>query len=119
MLCFKNNKLFVGCCDRHQLDQTSTRGSKFGRNVDQTSTPPVSKFGRSSVKVWCRSLVDVLSNLHCIALLYRANFYQTSTLGVSKFGRYLVEVSTLGVSKFCRNVDQISTPTSFKIDYFI
>ena len=23
-LCFKKNKLCVGCCDRHQLDQTST-----------------------------------------------------------------------------------------------
>ena len=66
--------------------------SKFGRHLDQISTPQC----RSLVEVWCRSLVDILSNLLCISLIYRATFDQTSTLGVSKFGRRLVEVSTLG-----------------------
>ena len=64
-----------------------TEGSKSGRNFDQTSTPPVSKFGRSLVEGWCCSLVDILSNVPYISLMYRANF------------------------------DQTSTPTSFNIDY--
>ena len=89
-----------------------------------------SKFGRSLVEVLCRSLVNILLNLLRISLIYRANFDQTSTLGVSKFGRSLVEVwsklvevwskfgrslvevSTLGVSQFGRNFDQTSTPQS-------
>ena len=124
---------------------------KFGRNLDQTSTPQcrslvevptkLRHWGgrslveiptklrhpqcRSLVEVWCRSLVDILSHLLCVSLIYRANFDQTSTLGVSKFGRSLVEVSTLGgvevwsklrpnfdppVSKFGRNLGQASTP---------
>ena len=59
--------------------------SKFRPNFD---TP--------SVEVWCRGLVDILSNSICISWICRANFDQTSTLGVSKFGRSLVGDSTLG-----------------------
>ena len=101
--------------------------SKFDRNFDQTSTPQVSKFGRSLVEVWsklgrslvavwCRRLVDMLSNLLCVSLIYWANFDQTSTLGVSKFGRSLVEVwSKFGRSlvevwsKFGRSLVEVST----------
>ena len=113
---------------------------KFGRNLDQTSTPQcrslvevptkLRHWGgrslveiptklrhpqcRSLVEVWCRSLVDILSHLLCVSLIYRANFDQTSTLGVSKFGWSLVEVWSKfrhwGVSKFGRNLDQTSTP---------
>ena len=72
IFCVKNNKLFVFCCDRHQLDQTSTLGgrslvevwSKFGRSLVEVSTLKVSTFGR--------------------------NVDQTSTLG----GQSLVEIST-------------------------
>ena len=96
-----------------------TGGSKFGRNFDQTSTPQCrssvevwSKFG---VAVWCRSLVDILSNLQCISLMHRANFNQTSTPGVSKFGRSLVEVW----SKFRHPHRSKSTILSKQIHYFI
>ena len=65
------------------------------------------------VEVWCRSLVEVLSHLQCVSLLYRANFDQTSTLGVevwSKFGRSF-DMSGVEVwSKFGRSFDQTSTP---------
>ena len=112
-------------CKHYELLQCSTivfdaLMSKFGRNSDQTSTPQCrslvevwSKFGRSLVEVWCRSLVDILSKLQCVYLIYSANFDQTSTLGVSQFGRSLVEVWSkfgrsfdTGVSKFGRyNID--------------
>ena len=80
-------------------DQTSTLG---GRSLVEIPTklrpPPVSKFGRSLVEVLCRSLVDILMLL-CISFIYRATFDQTSSLGVSKFGRSLAEVwSKLGRS---------------------
>ena len=86
--------------------------STFGRNFDQISTPQCRSLVevstklrhpkcRSLVEVWCRSLVDILSNILCSSLIYRATFDQTSTLGVSKFGRSLVEVW----SKFGRSFD--------------
>ena len=103
-----------------------TGGSKFARNSDQTSTPPVSKlrpnfdqpstklrpnFGQTSAKPrhpQCRSLVEVCSvySMKYIMDLIKCltncdakllpNFDQTSTLGVPKFGRNADQTSTLG-----------------------
>ena len=86
----------------------------YRANFDQTSTLRVSKFGRSLVEVWCRSLVSqsgrhLLSNLQCSSLIHRTNFDQTSTLGVSKFGRSLVEVSSNHLSKFGRSLVEVSS----------
>ena len=47
----KTNMLFVGCCDRHQLDQTST---KLRPNFDTPSVEVWSKCGRSLVEVWSK-----------------------------------------------------------------
>ena len=82
-------------------------------------------FDTGGVEVWCQSLVDSWSNtltLECVSFICRANFDQTSTLGVSRFGRSLVEAwskcipkldhTSTPVSKFGRNFYQSSTPTS-------
>ena len=72
-----------------------------------------SKSGRSLVEVWCRSLVNMLSILLCVSLIYRANFDQTSTLGgVEVWSKFRPNFDT-GGSKFGRNSEQTSTPTSF------
>ena len=80
-----------------QFDQTSTLGvSKFGRSLDNISTKLRHWGCRSLVEVWRRSLVDTWSNTliwQCGLCIYRVNFDQTSTLGVSGFGRSLVDVS--------------------------
>ena len=107
--CFRENGLLFGCCDRHQLDHTSTLG---GRSLVEISTKRRHPQCLSLVEGWCRSLADILSTLQCVSLIYQANFDQTSTLGVSKFGHSLVEVWSkfrhLGVevlSKFRPNFD--------------
>ena len=82
--------------------------SKFRPNFDTPSVEVWSKFGRS--------LVAFLSNLHCISLIYGANFDQTSTLGGVEVW---VEISTKlrhwGVevwSKFRPNFDTHIVQTS-------
>ena len=70
----------------------------------------VSKFGWSLVEVWCRSLVDMLSNWQCGPCIYRANFDPTSTLapGVevwSEFGRSFDMSGVEFWSKFRPNFD--------------
>ena len=82
-------------------------------------------FDTGGVEVWCQSLVDSWSNtltLECVSFISRANFDQTSTLGVPRFGRSLVEMwstfipkldhTSTPVSKLGRNFYQSSTPTS-------
>ena len=75
------------------------------RNFDQTSTPPVSKFGRSLLGVSMKHIGTLIYFFYQTAT---PNFDQTSTLGVSR----LVEISTelrppcIGVwSKFRPNFD--------------
>ena len=119
-LCFKTGTIYFERCG---VEVWSKFRPNFDpRNFDQTSTPQVSKFGlevwskfgRCLVEVWCRSLVDILSNLLCSSLIYRANFDQTSTLGgVEVWSEFRPNFDT-GGSKFDRNFDQTSTPTSFK-----
>ena len=91
LLSFKKHKLCFGCCDHHQLYQTSTLG---GRSLVEIST----KLRHPQ----CRSLVEVWSK-------FGRRLVEVSTLGVSKFGRHFGQTSTLGVSKFGRNFDQTST----------
>ena len=63
---FRTNKLLVDCCDRHQLNQTSTLGGRSlvemsttlrhpqCRNFDQTSTKLWPDFDSPSVEVWSK-----------------------------------------------------------------
>ena len=110
--CVKTNTLFVGCCDRHQLDQTSTLG------------------GRSLVEVWCRSLVSQFGRHFIKFTMYvidmssklRPNFDTGGVEVWPKFDRSLIEVWSKfrhWGSKFGRHVDQTSTPTSFNIYQFV
>ena len=74
--CSKENKLFVGCCDRHRLDQTSTLGgqSLVGtstklrhttcRNFDQTSTKLRPNLDTPSVEVWSK-FARYINEIHC------------------------------------------------------
>ena len=99
--------LCVCCCDRHQFDQITKLG---GRSLVEISTKLRHPQCRSLVEVWCRSLVGIfLSSLQCISLICRANFDQTSTLGVSKFGRSLVEVWSKFRHLGCRSLVEVST----------
>ena len=85
-LCVQNNVLFVDCCDRHQLDQTSTHPvSKLRPNFDQTSTPPVSKFGRSLLGTSMTYIVNLVNYLPNCDTKLRPNFDQTSTPHRSKY----------------------------------
>ena len=84
-----------------------TGGSKFGRNSDQTSTPPVSKFGRSLLGISMNYIVNLIKCLPNCDTKLRPHFDQTST-------------------KLRPNFDQASTKlrpnfgaTSFNIYYFI
>ena len=108
---YSNNKLCVDCCDRHQLDQTPTLGgrslveistkrrhpqcrnfdqtsNKLRPNFDQTSTPPVSKFGRSLLGMSMKYIVTLIKMStklrHQTSTKLRPNFDQTSTPHRSK-----------------------------------
>ena len=59
-------------------------------NFDQTSTPPVSKFGRRLLDIWMKHIVKSRFSIKCrpnFDTKLRPNFDQTSTPSVSKFGQ--------------------------------
>ena len=113
-----------GCCDRHQLDQTSTPGvedwSKFRPNFGTPSIVVWSKFGRSLVAVWSkfgRSLVSqfgkqfIKFTMHFIDISskLRPNFDTGGVEAWSKFGRSLVEVWSKFQYLGCRSFIEISS----------
>ena len=79
--------------------------SKFGRNFDQTSTPHVSKSGRSLVSQFGRHMIKFTMYFIDIPSKLRPNFDTGGVEVWSKFGR---SFDTGGVevwSKFRPNVD--------------
>ena len=121
--------LFVDCCDRHQLDQTSTLGGRSlveistkprhpqCRNFDQTSTKLRPNFDTPSVEVWskfARYINEIHNKFYKMSTKLR---HQTSTKLRPNFDTWGVEVWSnfrpnfdTGGSKFGRNFDQTSTP---------
>ena len=67
--------------------------SKFGQSLVGFSTGLRHWGCRSLVSKFGRHLIENL-DVKCVSFIYRTNFDQTSTLGVSRFCRSLVEVST-------------------------
>ena len=61
--------------------------SKFGRNFDQTSTPQVSKFGRSLVSQFGRHFIKWITYFIDIPSKLRPNLDTPSVEVWSKFGR--------------------------------
>ena len=138
MLLLKNKLLFC-CCDRHQLDQTSTLGgrnlveistklrppqcrnfdqtlTKLGPNFDQISTKLRPNFDTPSVEVWSKVALYI-NEIHnkCDKVSTKLR-HQTSTKlrpnldqTSTKLRPNFDQTSTLGVSKFGRNFDQTST----------
>ena len=112
---FSKYKLWFDCCDRHQLDQTSTLGGRSlveistklrhpqCRKLDQTSTTLRPNFDAPSVEVWskfARYINEIHSKLDKhVYQTATPNFDQTSTLGGSKFGRKFDQTSTPHRSK--------------------
>ena len=120
IICWLKHILLFGCCDRHQLDQTSTLGGRKlvkistklrppqCRNFYQTSTPPVSKFGRWLLGIAMTYIINLIKCLPNCDTKLQPNFDQT--WGVEVWSEFRPNFDT-GGSKFGRNFDQTSTPT--------
>ena len=81
--------------------------SKFGQSLVEISTGLRHWGCRSLVSKFGRHLIDTLT-LQCVPLIYRAHFDQTSTLGVSKFGRSFYPHSTK-LRHWCLSLVEVST----------
>ena len=97
-----------------------TGGSKFGRHFDQTSTPPVSKFGRSLVSQFGRHFIKFTMYFIDISSKLRPNF---DTGGVEVWSKFARSFDTWGVevcSKFRPNFDtHIVQTIRFYLTYYI
>ena len=136
---FQTHRLLCECCDRHQLDQTSTLGggSKFGRNFGQTSTPDMSKLRPNFDQTSTIPSTKLRPNCDHTSTKFRPNFDTPSVEVWSKFARYINEIHNKcdemstklrhhTSTKLRPNFDQTSTKcrpnfdtTSFNIYYFI
>ena len=81
--------------------------SKFGQSLVEISTGLRHWGCRSLASKFGRHLIDTLT-LQCVPLIDRAHFDQTSTLGVSKFGRSFYPHSTK-LRHWCRSLVEVST----------